>query len=183
MTQTPFDADVAIIGYGPTGVAAANFLGNLGVKVIAFEREKDIYQRARAVTVNDWTLRCFQAAGLDQALLKDMDPHTQYRWKTYAGKELMRIAVQPSTLGQPAAMAIYQPVMEQTLRDGAARFADHVEVRFGQSVSKTMPAQPLPPAPTRFACATFWPATADRAERASSWVSSCWATRSIPAGS
>ena len=136
MTQTQFDADVAIVGYGPTGVAAANFLGSMGVKVIAFEREKDIYQRARAVTVNDWTLRCFQTVGLDRALLKDMDPHTQYRWRTHAGKELMRVAVEPSTLGQPAAMAIYQPVMEQTLRDGAARFAGRVEVRFGQSVTK-----------------------------------------------
>lgn len=133
--EQQFDADVAIIGYGPTGVSAANFLGSMGVKVIAFEREKDIYARARAVTVNDWTLRCFQTIGLDRALLKDMDPHTHYRWRTFGGKELMRVAVQPSALGQPAAMAIYQPMMEQTLRDGAARFADHVEVRFGQTVT------------------------------------------------
>jgi 3-(3-hydroxy-phenyl)propionate hydroxylase len=130
-----FDADVAIIGYGPTGVSAANFLGSLGVSVIAFEREKDIYQRARAVTVNDWTLRCFQAAGLDQILLKDMDPHTVYRWRNFAGRELMRMTVPHSTLGQPSAMAIYQPVMEQTLRDGAARFADMVKVNFGERVT------------------------------------------------
>jgi 3-(3-hydroxy-phenyl)propionate hydroxylase len=135
VTAGSFDADVAIIGYGPTGVAAANFLGHRGVSAIAFEREKDIYQRARAVTVNDWTLRCFQSVGLDQALLKDMDAHTHYRWRTYAGKELMRVKVQPSTLGQPPAMAIYQPVMEQTLRDGAARFADHIDVRYGESVT------------------------------------------------
>jgi 3-(3-hydroxy-phenyl)propionate hydroxylase len=135
VTAAAFDADVAIIGYGPTGVAAANFLGSRGVRAIAFEREKDIYQRARAVTVNDWTLRCFQSVGLDQALLKDMDAHTHYRWRTYAGKELMRVKVQPSALGQPPAMAIYQPVMEQTLRDGAARFADHIDVRYGESVT------------------------------------------------
>ena len=53
-----FDTDVVIIGYGPTGVSAANFLGARGVKAIAIERYKDIYARARAVTVNDWTLRC-----------------------------------------------------------------------------------------------------------------------------
>lgn len=64
-----------------------------------------------------------------------MDPHTEYRWRTYSGRELRRVKVQPSTLGQPPAMAIYQPVMEQTLRDGAARF-ENVEVRFGQSVTK-----------------------------------------------
>jgi 3-(3-hydroxy-phenyl)propionate hydroxylase len=135
MTEPHFDTDVAIIGYGPTGVSAANFLGSLGVRAIAFEREKDIYQRARAVTVNDWTLRCFQAVGLDQALRKDMDPHTQLLWRTYGGKELMRASLGGSTLGQPASMGIYQPVMEQTLRDGAARFADHVEVRYGVIVT------------------------------------------------
>jgi 3-(3-hydroxy-phenyl)propionate hydroxylase len=131
-----FDADVAIIGYGPTGVSAANFLGSLGISAIAFEREKDIYQRARAVTVNDWTLRCFQSVGLDQALIRDMDPHSQLLWRTYGGKELMRIKLGGSTLGQPASMGIYQPVMEQTLRDGAARYCEHVDVRFGLEVSK-----------------------------------------------
>jgi 3-(3-hydroxy-phenyl)propionate hydroxylase len=131
-----FDADVAIIGYGPTGVSVANFLGHLGISAIAFEREKDIYQRARAVTVNDWTLRCFQSVGLDQALVRDMDPHSQLVWRTYGGKELMRTKLGDSTLGQPSSMGIYQPVMEQTLRDGAARYSDHVDVRFGDEVTK-----------------------------------------------
>lgn len=135
MPTADFDADVAIVGYGPTGVSAANFLGSMGVKVVAFERDKDIYQRARAVTVNDWTLRCFQSVGLDHALLEHMDPHTLYRWRTYAGKELMRVSVPPSTLGQPTAMAIYQPVMEQTLRDAVQRFSQNVEVRFGHQVT------------------------------------------------
>lgn len=134
MINSDYDADVAIVGYGPTGVAAANFLGGLGIRTIVFEREKDIYQRARAVTVNDWTLRSFQSVGLDQLLLKDMDPHSQYRWLTYDRKELLRTSVPSSTLGQPGAMAIYQPVMEQTLRDGVSRFSDIVSVRFGQEV-------------------------------------------------
>lgn len=135
MTAPRFNADVAIIGYGPTGVSAANALGSMGVQTIAFERDKDLCQRARAVTVNDWTLRCFQSVGLDRALVKDMDPHSRYRWRTYSGKILREMSVEPSTLGQPPAMAIYQPVMEQTLRDGAARFADKVDVRFGNSVT------------------------------------------------
>ena len=48
-----YDADVAIIGYGPAGVAAANALGSYGLSAVAFERDKDLYQRARAVTVSD----------------------------------------------------------------------------------------------------------------------------------
>jgi 3-(3-hydroxy-phenyl)propionate hydroxylase len=130
-----FDTDVAIVGYGPSGVSAANFLGAYGVKAIAFERERGLYQRARAVTVNDYTLRCYQSVGLDAELLRNMDPTTALRWRTYAGKELVRINFKPSTLGQPTSMMIYQPVMEQTLRDGAARYAEHVELRFGQELT------------------------------------------------
>jgi 3-(3-hydroxy-phenyl)propionate hydroxylase len=91
---------------------------------------------ARAVTVNDYTLRCYQSVGLDEALLRDMDPTTALRWRTYAGKELVRIKFQLSTLGQPMSSMIYQPVMEQTLRDGAARYAEHVQVRFGQELTR-----------------------------------------------
>lgn len=133
MTQH-FDADVAIIGYGPSGVAAANALGHYGVSAVAFEREKDVYARARAVTVNDWTMRCFQSVGLDEALSKDMDVTRALRWVTYDGKQLMRMEFPPSTLGHPRSYAIYQPRMEATLRQGAERFGGKVRVTYGAEV-------------------------------------------------
>ena len=72
-SQKTFDADVAIIGYGPSGLAAALSLGHYGIRTIAFERDREIYPRARAVTVNDWTMRCFQSLGLDEELARTMD--------------------------------------------------------------------------------------------------------------
>lgn len=130
-----FDTDVAIIGYGPSGVAAANCLGHYGIKAIAFEREQAIYPRARAVTVNDWTMRCFQSVGLDAELARNMDRTEALRWVTYDGTELMRIGFPPSRLGEhPSAYSIYQPVMEDILRQGAKRYEDHVSVRFGVEV-------------------------------------------------
>jgi 3-(3-hydroxy-phenyl)propionate hydroxylase len=130
-----FDADVVIIGYGPAGVSAANFLGSRGVKTIAIERYKDIYSRARAVTVNDWTLRCYQSVGLDAALKADMDVTHLLQWKTYDGEVLRSVKFPAGNLGHSTSYAIYQPSMEQTLRDGAARFAEHVEVRFGATMT------------------------------------------------
>ncbi|MGW2657507.1 FAD-dependent monooxygenase [Streptomyces sp. NPDC001478] len=44
-----YDADVAIVDYGPTGVIAALTLARYGVSAVAFERDRDIYSRARAV--------------------------------------------------------------------------------------------------------------------------------------
>ncbi len=129
-----YDADVAIIGYGPSGVAAANFLGSRGVRTLAFERDMDVYSRARAVTVNDWTMRIFQSIGLDEALKRDMDETYALRWITYDGQELSRVGFPPSELGHSRSYAIYQPEVEKTLRAGAERFKDLVTVNFGVEV-------------------------------------------------
>ncbi|KAE8765595.1 bifunctional 3-(3-hydroxy-phenyl)propionate/3-hydroxycinnamic acid hydroxylase [Georgenia thermotolerans] len=133
-----FDTDVIIVGYGPTGVTAANALGKLGVSTIAFERDKDIYPRARAVTVNDWTLRVFQAIGIDKPVLELIEPQRALHWVTYDGQEIMRQEHPPSTLGTPGAHRfynIYQPTMESELRRQAERFGGLNAVRYGFEVT------------------------------------------------
>jgi 3-(3-hydroxy-phenyl)propionate hydroxylase len=133
---TTFDADVAIIGYGPTGLSAALCLGHHGIKTLAFERDREIYPRARAVTVSDWTMRCFQSLGLDQELARDMDATVALRWVTYEGHQLMRMDFPPSRLGpHPTSYSIYQPVMEETLRRANQRHAKDVSLRYGQEVT------------------------------------------------
>ncbi|WP_300681468.1 bifunctional 3-(3-hydroxy-phenyl)propionate/3-hydroxycinnamic acid hydroxylase [Nocardioides sp.] len=130
-----YDTDVVIIGYGPAGVAAANALGARGVSAIAFERDHDIYARARAVTVSDWTMRILQSVGLAEAAKADMDPTVALRWITYDGTEILRMPFPPGEFGHATSYAIYQPAMEQTLRDGASRYGDAVSVRFGTEVT------------------------------------------------
>lgn len=137
MTNISYDADIAIIGYGPSGVAAANFLGSHGVRAIALERAAGIYQRARAVTIDDWTMRCFQSVGLDDRLKTVMDVTYALRWITYDGEELRRMVLPtgPTDNGHAKSYSIYQPSMEEILRDGAARYADTIEVRYGVEVA------------------------------------------------
>lgn len=126
-----YDADVAIVGYGPSGVVAANLLGQYGIKCIVLEKDKDIYARARAVTVNDWTMRCFQAMGLDQELAKTMDEMAGLRWVTYDGNEILRLTFPDSMMGRhPSTYSIYQPAMEKILRDGVDRYKDNIEIRY-----------------------------------------------------
>jgi 3-(3-hydroxy-phenyl)propionate hydroxylase len=129
------DVDVAVVGYGPVGVSAANLLGRYGIRTAVYERDRDIYQRARAVTVNDWTLRIFQSAGLDAAVKVDMDESSALTWKTYGGRTVFRLRAGSSDLGQPGSMMIYQPVMEATLRKGVDRYAGTVDVHFGEAVT------------------------------------------------
>lgn len=136
MSQQPYDVDVAIVGYGPSGVTAANFLGRYGISTAVFERAKDIYSRARAVTMDDYTMRLMQQAGLDADLLADMDPRSVLRWKTYSGKEFLRITPCDSGFGQPPSSQIFQPAVEKTLRAGAERYPDSVAVHYGQEVRR-----------------------------------------------
>ncbi len=129
-----YDADVAIIGYGPGGVVAANVLGKLGVKAIAIERYKDVYSRARAVTVNDWTMRIFQDMGLDEQMKKVMDVTHSLRWVDYEGRELASMPFPPGEFGHATSYAIYQPEMEKVLRAAADKH-ESVNVRYGDEMT------------------------------------------------
>lgn len=130
-----FDADVAVIGYGPSGLAASLKLAHHGIRVMAFERERSVYPRARAVTVNDWTMRCFQSIGLDEALARTMDPTAALRWLTYGRQELMRVDFPPSRFGRhPRSYAIYQPAMEEVLRAAGESLAPALSVHYGSEV-------------------------------------------------
>ena len=132
-----YDADVAIAGYGPTGVIAALTLACHGIRVVALEREQSIYPRARAVTVNDWTMRIFQDLGIDARIEKVIEPQRGMRWVTYDGREVMRVMPRPSPLGSRArSYNIYQPAMEAELRQCVLdKHADLVDVRYGADVT------------------------------------------------
>ena len=56
--------DVAILGYGPVGALLANLLGQAGLRVGVFEREREIYALPRAVHFDGEVMRIFQSVGL-----------------------------------------------------------------------------------------------------------------------
>jgi 3-(3-hydroxy-phenyl)propionate hydroxylase len=125
------DYDIGIIGYGPTSVILANCLGQYGIKTLVIERDRSLYARARAVTVDGTTMRIFQALGLDEQAKVNMDVTTYLRWKTYAGIEFLRLAPQGSLTGHANSYMIFQPKMEATLRQGVDRFEGTVDVKYG----------------------------------------------------
>ena len=129
-----YDADVAIVGYGPSGVIAATYLGMAGISTVVLEKDADLYNRARAVTVNDWTLRIFQEFGVAERVKEDMDPARGMTWKTYAGKTVFHLDVYPGELGQPPAMMIYQPEMEAVLRENCGSHSS-LDLRFGHTMT------------------------------------------------
>ncbi|MFG1852139.1 bifunctional 3-(3-hydroxy-phenyl)propionate/3-hydroxycinnamic acid hydroxylase [Actinomadura geliboluensis] len=119
--------DVAVIGYGPTGVTAANLLGALGVSVAVIERDASVYDRARAISTDEEVLRAWQRTGLAERLKRDMLPDRPIDFVDAAGRSFIHAVPVPRGHGHPPQMFIYQPALEHTLRAGVERYPN-VEV-------------------------------------------------------
>ena len=57
------DYDVAVVGYGPTGMTLAALLGQLGRRVVVLERYTGLYNLPRAACFDDEIMRTFQKLG------------------------------------------------------------------------------------------------------------------------
>lgn len=114
--------DVAIVGYGPTGVTAANLLGALGLRVVVVERDAEVYARARAISTDEEVLRIWQWAGLADTLAVDMLAGLPIDFVDHRGAPFLSASFAPAGHGYPSQLFIYQPALERTLRAGVARF-------------------------------------------------------------
>ena len=69
--------DIAVVGMGPVGAAAATLFGHAGLSVVAFERDREVYALPRAVAMDGEVVRAFQCIGLGEelnALLQPLRP-------------------------------------------------------------------------------------------------------------
>src|SRR5262245_28527949 len=126
--------DVAIVGYGPTGMPAAILLGRAGHRVAVFERYRQLYNLPRVGIVHDDVLRMFQEVGISAAIA----PATFFL-PTYElankGRILLSNDVQPdATHGWPEFISIYQPAFEAAL-DRVAKSLPTVSVLQGRKVT------------------------------------------------
>src|SRR4051812_48226790 len=125
--------DIAVVGYGPTGLVAASLLGRLGHRVVVCERWPSLYGLPRLTHIDDETARTVQAAGDVDAALRDSSP-TEYLWVNGADERLLTIPAAPSgPMGYPTHISMYQPDVEAAIDDRIRTMPD-VEVRQGWSV-------------------------------------------------
>ncbi|GAA3970937.1 bifunctional 3-(3-hydroxy-phenyl)propionate/3-hydroxycinnamic acid hydroxylase [Actinomadura viridis] len=122
--------DVAVVGYGPTGVTAANLLGAAGLRVVVIEREPEVFSRARAISTDEEVLRIWQRIGLADRLKKDMLAGRPIEFVDARGRPFVSARTPSRGHGHPPQMFIYQPALEEVLREGVARHPD-VEVLLG----------------------------------------------------
>ena len=119
--------DVAVIGYGPTGATAANLLGQMGLKVLVVERDPDVYSRARAISTDEEVMRVWQSIGLSERLQRDMLPDRPLNFVDAKGVPFIDLKITPRGTGHPPQQFLYQPAVDDVLREGVVRFPN-VEV-------------------------------------------------------
>lgn len=66
--------DVAIVGMGPVGAVASLLFGHAGLKVVAIEKDAEVYTMPRAVNLDGEMVRHFQPLGLAQEVNALLQP-------------------------------------------------------------------------------------------------------------
>jgi 2-polyprenyl-6-methoxyphenol hydroxylase-like FAD-dependent oxidoreductase len=129
------DYDVAIIGYGPTGMTLAALLGRLGHRVVVLERYSGLYNLPRAACFDDEIMRVFQKLGIAEEIGRGARPQYEYDWVNAAGDVLVKLEYAKSAPGGwPALFMMFQPFVEAAL-DSYNKTLPSVEVRQGVTVS------------------------------------------------
>src|SRR5262245_61132161 len=127
--------DVAVVGYGPTGLTAASLLGQLGHRVVVIERWPALYGLPRLTHIDGETARLLNfVCDIDEAL-KDSSPIESYIFYNAQGKELTDVARIPSLpMGFPSHISIHQPDIEAAI-DRRVRSLPNVSVRQGAELA------------------------------------------------
>ena len=129
-----FDADVVIVGGGPVGVIMANLLGVYGVRTRVLERSPEILDYPRAVGIDDEAMRVLQAAGIADPVMRDTISNVPMRMYTADKRCFAHILPATKEYGWFRRNIFSQPLAEQALRAGLARF-DHVHLEVGTELT------------------------------------------------
>ncbi len=129
------DCDVAVVGYGPVGMATAALLGASGHRVIVLERYKGKYNLPRAAIFDDETMRTFARIGIAERMLPKVHAQRRYEWRNAAGELLIEHDfAEFGRSGWAEWYMMYQPDLEDALDDVCQRMPN-VDVRFDANVT------------------------------------------------
>jgi 3-(3-hydroxy-phenyl)propionate hydroxylase len=120
---------VLIVGAGPVGLTTANLLAAQGVAVLVVEKNPTTSDQAKAISLDDESLRTLQAAGIADDVLDIVVPGTGTKYFDRRGRALFHArGPEPLRRGYAFKNQFAQPELETALLAAARRRS--VEVRF-----------------------------------------------------
>lgn len=133
MREEP-NADVIVVGAGPVGMTAATLLAARGVSVIVLEAQAEPVAEPKAISIDDESLRTYQAAGIADRIMRIVVPGTGTVYYGCDGRRLFQASgPAPYRLGFPFKNPFAQPELEHVLRSVLTE-NPHVDLRFGSRV-------------------------------------------------
>jgi 3-(3-hydroxy-phenyl)propionate hydroxylase len=126
------DVQVAVIGFGPSGAVGAGLLGQRGIRTLAVDRMRHVYDKPRAIAIDHEILRLFDNLGVADRVLPHVAPFPASQHFGAEGQLIRRIDMVPAPypLGYTPSMVFSQPPVEEALREHAASF-ESVEIALG----------------------------------------------------
>ncbi len=127
---------MAIIGCGPVGALLANLLGQAGLAVDIYDREREIHPLPRAVHFDGEIMRIFQSVGLAGRVAAAARASSKGMHFVNADRRplMVRRGLDgPGPHGWAGNWYFHQPILEETLRAGIARFPN-VHVHLGHEI-------------------------------------------------
>ncbi|MDC0080227.1 FAD-dependent monooxygenase, partial [Pseudomonadota bacterium] len=129
--------DIAIVGFGPVGAAAANMFAESGFNIIVLEPKHEIWDIPRAVHFDGQTQRIFQSMGIFDQIQEIIDPILGVNFINRNGKELLSVGFEnhPKLNGYYDGVMFNQPKFEEILRKNASKY-NNIELKLGWQVEK-----------------------------------------------
>lgn len=126
------ETDVLIVGLGPVGATLANLLGQQGLRLLAVERDTEVYPLPRAAHFDAEIMRIWQGLGLLKQAMAVSRLAPAYEFRTAKGEILLHYDLGEVIVAsgfQPNWM-FNQPDLERALREKLAEYPT-VETRLG----------------------------------------------------
>ena len=129
LTASRVETDILLVGLGPVGAALANLLGRYGVRVLAIDKATAIFEKLRAIALDNEALRILQAVGVRDSEFETVAiPQVQYRSPLFG--RFARMNTAGIIDGHPALVTFYQPELERLPRAKLAQYP-RIEVQLG----------------------------------------------------
>ena len=136
----PDHYQVVVVGFGPSGAVAASLLGHHGIKSLVIDKQREVYDKPRAIAIDHEIMRLFDNLGVADQVLPHVAPFHASEHFGAEGQLIRRIDTvpEPYPLSYVPTMVFTQPPVEAALRDHARAY-DGIEVSLGTELVDFMP--------------------------------------------